>query len=82
MLLVVLWAVENFCSDKGFEGKVVRVWGDLVLLPLQFWGVNNMHLGMVGGDSYTHSVRVHFWHMTDMGNQAFYLLSFHLVIGQ
>ena len=25
MFLVVLSVAENFCSDKGFQGKVVRV---------------------------------------------------------
>ena len=31
-----------------------------MFFPLQFWGVNNMYLGMVGGESYTRGgVRVH-----------------------
>ena len=57
MFLVVLSVAENSCSDKGFQGEVVRVQGDLVLFLLQFWGVNNMYLGMGGGESYTRCVR-------------------------
>ena len=58
MLLVVFWVAENFYSDKGFEGKVVRIgWWPRDIFS-QFWGINNMYLGMGGRGSYTCGVRV------------------------